>query len=82
MGLCSEEIMTRAAIHLQRMYDSEINWKLYTFWDGGFYWELGDDSNGIKESGNAESILKAVEQLVSSALKHYPHSLFARHYNF
>lgn len=26
---------------LQRLYDSEINWRISTFWDGGFQWELG-----------------------------------------
>ena len=28
---------------LQALYDSEINWTLAAFYDGGFTWKLGDE---------------------------------------
>jgi len=41
----------RWAETLQAMYDSEINFSISTFWDGGFDWKLGDAMNGFKCGG-------------------------------
>jgi hypothetical protein len=38
---------------LQRLYDSEINFELSCFWDGGFIWKLGDSANGYAAEGRA-----------------------------
>ncbi len=57
---------------LQELYDSEINFKLFTFWDGGFYWKLGDHSNGHSAEGSADSIEAAVQQLANAAREKYP----------
>lgn len=62
---------------LQDIYDSEINFTLSTFWDGGFDWKLGDESNGWKAEGNADSLEQAVVALDAAAREHYPRSTFA-----
>ena len=63
---------------LQQLYDSEINFKIETFWDGGFYWYLGDDSNGWKASGVSDTAQLAVEHLCKAAGEAYPQSSFAK----
>lgn len=62
---------------LQRLYDSEINFKMSTFWDGGFDWWLGDDMNGYKAEGTARSYQDAVDEIVLAARRHFPTSTFA-----
>lgn len=63
---------------LQALYNSEINFELSTFWDGGFEWKLGDAVNGFKESGTAETLIGAEVALAEAALRHYPDSIFAK----
>ena len=62
---------------LQQLYDSEINFTISTFWDGGFDWKLGDSQNGFKASGCAETFDAAVRTLELTACVHYPDSVFA-----
>jgi hypothetical protein len=62
---------------LQKLYDSEINFSISTFWDGGFDWKLGDEMNGFREEGGADTFDEAVADLVKAALKHFPDSVFA-----
>ena len=63
---------------LQRLYQSEINFALSTFWDCGFRWWLGDGLNGYVDAGEAESFADAVDGIVRAAIRHYPDSDFAR----
>jgi hypothetical protein len=63
---------------LQRLYDSEINFELSCFWDGGFIWKLGDSANGYAAEGRAASVSKAIAQLQAAALIHFPQSEFAK----
>lgn len=63
---------------LQRLYDSEINWEISTFWDGGFIWRLGDEHNGWKASGNTNTLEEAISALAEAARKHFPDSAFAK----
>lgn len=65
---------------LQELYDSEINFQVSTFWDGGFDWHLGDEANGILDSGNSPTFLDAVEDLKHSAIKNFPESTFAKNH--
>lgn len=62
----------------ERLYDSEINFSISTFWDGGYEIKLGDDMNGFK----AEAIFKIwadVELwLDAQAILHFPH--YAKEY--
>jgi hypothetical protein len=62
----------------QRLYDSEINFSVFCFWDSGFVIKLGDPVNGIA----AETVVRnwdEIEPLLSQqALRHFPESDFAR----
>lgn len=65
---------------LQDLYDSEINFTVSTFWDGGFDVKLGDAMNGFvaeerfRRWGEVEAWLK------DKAIEHFPNSLFAKIY--
>ena len=62
----------------QRLYDSEINFEVSSFWDGGFDVRLGDTMNGFRERGKAQTWSQVAEWLRTAALKHYPDSAFAK----
>ena len=62
---------------LQDLYDSEINFTISCFWDGGFNWILGDSRNVIRTAGNVDTFAEAVNALRQAALKHYSKSAFA-----
>lgn len=64
----------------QALYDSEINFEIEPFWDGGFYVRLGDHMNGYKAEGDCRSYIEALEQLRDWAISHYPQSTFAKRY--
>jgi hypothetical protein len=61
----------------QRLYDSEINFEVSSFWDGGFDVRLGDAMNGFLEQAKAETWSQVEEWLRTAALRHYPNSAFA-----
>ncbi|KKM20979.1 hypothetical protein LCGC14_1640020 [marine sediment metagenome] len=63
---------------LQKLYDSEINFEISTFWDAGFEWQLGDEMNGWKAEGTADSLEEAAKDLAIAARKHFPDSTFAK----
>lgn len=63
---------------LQQIYDSEINYTISTFWDGGIRWSLGDKTNGVIDKGWGSTIDEAIEQLAKAVIKHYPESEFAK----
>jgi len=63
---------------LQELYDSEINFSISTFWDAGFEWQLGDELNGYRASGQTRTFAGAVAELIDAALEHYPNSVFAK----
>ena len=63
---------------LQALYDSEINFELRTFWDGGFDWKLGDHMNGYRAVGCAPSFTQAVIDMKEAAIEHFPNSAFAQ----
>ena len=61
---------------LQKIYDSEINFFISTFWDGGFSVKLGDEMNGFKAETTTPTIESAIEWLISSIMFFYPKSLY------
>lgn len=62
---------------LARMYACEINCRIASFWDAGWDVWLGDEMNGWKEKGWAETPAE-IEPLLNSMLdKHYPQALWA-----
>lgn len=63
---------------LNRIYDSEINFKIETFWDGGFDFFLGSKMNGFEAESNFRTIKEGVYWLTSEILKHYPNSDFSK----
>lgn len=63
---------------LQEIYESEINFYIETFWDGGMDVRLGDSLNGFKEIETFDTFNEAVEFLVDSVIKHFPHSDFVK----
>lgn len=63
---------------LQALYDSEINFKISTFWDAGFDWELGDEMNGIKASGCSPSLQECINELSRAVRLHFPNSDYAK----
>lgn len=63
---------------LQALYDSEINFHLSTFWDGGFTAKLGDDMNSYAWEGEFDTVQDAVAGLSAAALRLYPDSVFAK----
>jgi len=66
-------------IHLTKIYESEINFSICTFWDGGYTVRLGDDINGfIDKSMCNDTFRDAVEELITMVLKNYPNSTYAK----
>ncbi len=63
---------------LQRLYDSEINFSISCFWDGGFDVKLGDQMNGFKAEDNVDTFADAVKWLEKKAKELYPNSDFAK----
>ena len=63
---------------LQRLYDSEINATVSSFYDDGFYVKLGDEMNGFRAEGRCNTWADVEEWLTAMARIHYPMSAFAR----
>ena len=63
---------------LQALYNSEINFEISCFYDGGFVWKLGDMQNGYKAHGNPPTLKEAVRELLEAAAVAYPNSDFAK----
>lgn len=63
---------------LQRLYDSEINASIGSFWDMGFIAMLGDAMNGVTEQRTCASYAEAEAFLDEAARRHYPESAYAR----
>lgn len=61
----------------QRLYDSEINFSISCFWDGGFTVKLGDDMNGFDAETQTRTYADALAWLDQEARKRYPGSLYA-----
>ena len=62
---------------LERLYNSEINFSVETFWDGGYNWKLGDEMNGWKEHGNCDTFAELENVITEAAIRCYPGSGFA-----
>jgi hypothetical protein len=65
---------------LQRLYDSEINCCLSSFWDGGWTVKLGDATNGFVAEANVGSLDEAAQWLHEQAHEHFPDSEYAQKY--
>jgi hypothetical protein len=63
---------------MQRLYDSEINFKVSAFYDDGFHVELADELNGIRAEARLSTWADVEEWLAGMARVHFPTSAFAR----
>jgi len=63
---------------LQKLYDSEINFSVSCFWDGGIDVKIGDPLNGVKATACFRTISEAIEWLNYKAVELYPQSEFAK----
>ena len=75
-GPRSREVFEDDCEVVQALYASEINCEISTFWDGGFYWKIGDGINGFIAEGNANSEHEVMQMLANAARQHYPNSNF------
>lgn len=62
---------------IQRLYDSEINFSISVFWDGGIDVKLGDAMNGFSAETQVRTWNEAMIWLDSAARMTYPTSLYA-----
>lgn len=63
---------------MQALTDSEINFAISTFWDGGYDLKLGDEMNGFRAEGNVDTWDEVEPWLTAQAIKHWPDSEFAK----
>ena len=66
----------------QDLYDSEINITISTFWDGGFFVQLGDEMNGFKAEHTFYHFVDIEPWVVIKAIELWPYSTFAKRYKF
>jgi hypothetical protein len=63
---------------LQAIYDSEINFRISCFWDGGWKIELGDDMNGWEDSKSTETLREGIDWLIKVIKEKYTNSGYAK----
>jgi hypothetical protein len=67
---------------LQRLYDSEIHFKLGWFWDGGIDFELWDDKLGFCTYATGETdLIRAMQYILPAIALKYPRATFTRWLN-
>ena len=67
----------------QALYDSEINFSISCYYDGGWIIKLGDDDNGRDAEVRIEPPLKfedALQRLKLLAIRYYPESNFEKRF--
>jgi hypothetical protein len=62
---------------MQRLYDSEINCSISSFWDNHWDVKLGDEMNGFVAEGNFRTLAECAEFLDREARRHSPESVYA-----
>lgn len=63
-------------IVMKKLYESEINCSLSSFWDNSWDVKLGDEMNGFRAEGNFTTLDEAADFLDLQARKHFPESLY------
>jgi len=63
---------------LSRLYASEINCGMQSFWDAGWDVWIGDEANGKRAIARSLNVDEIPEWLHSAALEHFPQSAYAR----
>lgn len=62
---------------LTRLYESEINVSIVSFWDGGYEVGLGDRINGFRAENTFWKAEAIAPWLDAQARRHYPKSEYA-----
>ena len=70
--------MADLAAELQRIYDSEINLRIFWFWDAGFTVQLGDQMNGYLAEEIVGSAAEILPWLQAAIAHFYPDSASTR----
>jgi hypothetical protein len=65
---------------IRDLHDSEINGQIGWSYDGVWWVKLGDSINGYDAEGRCAYPDETAELLRRMAVKHYPHSAFAKKY--
>lgn len=65
---------------LKDLYDSEINFGIFSFWDAGYQITLGDPVNGIHAREHFDDLEIGLSWLAAMAVEKYPDSDFAKSY--
>jgi hypothetical protein len=63
---------------MQRLFESDINFVIYSFGDRGFRVYLGDKKNGYRANGECRTWTDVERWLDAQARIHFPDSDFAR----
>lgn len=64
-------------VELQKIYDSEINFSISTFWDDGITVKLGDEMNGFIAETTKDTFVEAIAWLIQQVVEKYPKSVYA-----
>jgi hypothetical protein len=64
-------------IVMKRLYESEINCSIASFWDNGWDVKLGDEMNGFVAEGNFRTLDEAADFLDCEARRHFPESVYS-----
>jgi hypothetical protein len=59
-----------------KVYESEINCSISSFWDNGFLVRLGDDMNGFLAEAEVRTPGEAAAFLDKAAREHFPESAY------
>jgi len=71
--------MSELEQELKKLYDSEINVSITSFWDGGWRVALGDELNGFKRPNwDTCELHEIVDALQKLALEYYPDSTYSK----
>ena len=61
----------------ERLYVSEINFQISTFYDAGYEVKLGDEMNGFKAETQVSTWKEVETWLDTESRRHFPKSVYA-----
>lgn len=63
---------------LQKIYESEINVSIETFFDDGVSVKIGDNLNGFKFRKTLKTYSEAMETIIQKVQELYPDSIYSK----
>lgn len=65
------------------IYDSEINISISSFWDNGYWFQIGDNMNGFSWNMrfDGDDVESGFEYLIAEIKKKWPESAFTKKYS-